>query len=319
MKATIRLPQYIFEQNMPGLLRRLGEANKAAEIYIDFKNVTYFTPGAIVAVTANVYGWHANGKKLFFVNHTRCTAFKYLQRINFFDKVGLKLPEEFIRKADSKDFIPLQELSPRTQDIAPIATRMAACIAPKHIDEEVFKLLQYASSEAMLNCKQHSRGRGFVAAQYAQKHDFARIAVADCGRGILASFRENESPHYREGMTDRDGLELALQPNVSSTTHLARTPYSAGSPNFGVGLNMLRALMEASIGYMFLASGTSWFLQNGTNPGVIRIVKPEFSFQGTICAVAFQRGQVDDFQRMLAEARAGLGLRINKQASKIFA
>lgn len=317
MKAVIQLPRYIFERNMPGLLRRLGDANHADEIYIDFKNVTYFMPGAIVAVTANVYGWHAQGKKLFFLNHKGCAAFKYLQRINFFDKVGLKLPEEFIRKADSANFIPLQELSPRTQDIGPIATRMATCVAPMHVDKEVFRLLQYASSEAMLNCKQHSCGRGFVAAQYAQKPDLARIAVADCGRGILASFRGNKSPHYREGMTDREGLELALRPNVSSTAHFARTPYSAGSPNFGVGLNMLRALMEASIGYMFLASGTAWFLQDGTKPAAIGTMEEEFSFHGTICAVAFQRAQVDDFQRMLADARAGLGLRINKQASKM--
>ena len=129
------------------------------------------------------------------MNHKRCAAFKYLQRINFFDKAGLKLPEAFVRKADSANFIPLRELSPNVQDIGPIATRMAKCVAPEHMGEEVFRLLQYATSEAMLNCKQHSRGRGFVAAQYAQKHDLARIAVADCGRGILASFRENESPH----------------------------------------------------------------------------------------------------------------------------
>ena len=175
-----------------------------------------------------------------------------------------------------------------------------------------------ASGEAMLNCKQHSRGRGFVAAQYAQKRDLARIAVGDCGRGILASFRENDSPHYREGMTDKDSLALALRPYVSSTTHL-RSPYTLGSPNFGVGLHMLRSLMTASHGYMFLASGESWFYQDGTESALIGKLKRGCEFKGTICSVAFQRGQIDDYQRMLSDARATLPLRINEQVARLIA
>jgi hypothetical protein len=318
MRLTILVPKYGFERNLPELLRRLGDGNDADQVVFDFKNTTYLTPGAIVAIMAKIKGWFGEGKELFFANHKQCPAFRYLQRINFFDEAGLKLPEAFVRRRGSPDFIPLRELSPNIQDIGPIATRMAKCIAPTHLEEEVFRLLEYASSEAMLNCKQHSRGRGFVAAQYAERHDFARIAVADCGRGILASFRENESPHYKEDMTDSDGLKLALRPEVSSTSHFVRTPYSSGSPNFGVGLTMLRSLMEASFGYMFLASGRSWFLQDGTEPAVMGNMSRARSFQGTICAVAFQRAQVDDFQKMLAEARAGLGLRIDERVAKVF-
>jgi hypothetical protein len=315
---TIVLPQYAFERNMPTLLRRLGECNKAPQIVFDFKNVRYFIPGAIVTIMATIKGWQAAGKQLFFLNHQTNPAFRYLQRINFFKTAGLDLPEDFIRAPGSPDFIPLRELSPQVQDIGPIATKMASCIAPEHEGGEVFRLLEYASGEAMLNCKQHSKGRGFVAAQYAQKRDLARIAVADCGRGIVASFRDNNSPHYHPGMTDLEGLELALKPYVSSTSHVIRTPYSAGSPNFGVGLYMLRSLMTASLGYMFLASGNSWFLQDGTKAAVLKTMPAELAFQGTVCSVAFQRGQIDDFQRMLAEARAGLGLRIDKRAAKFF-
>jgi len=76
MKVMLTLPRYIFERNMPGLLRRLGDANDADEVYVDFKNVTYFTPGAIAAITAKVCRWHAQGKSLFFLNHKACAVVK---------------------------------------------------------------------------------------------------------------------------------------------------------------------------------------------------------------------------------------------------
>ena len=82
---------------------------------------------------------------------------------------------------------------------------------------------------------------------------------------------------------------------------------------------MLRSLMSASHGYMFLASGESWFYQDGTESAVIGKLKRGCEFKGTICSVAFQRGQIDDYQRMLSDARATLPLRINEQVARLIA
>lgn len=140
---------------------------------------------------------------MYFENHQQNSAFRYLQRIDFFKTVGLNPPENFKRNSDSPDFIPIREISSEIKDVSPIATRMAKCVAPSSSKGSgVFQLVEYAAGEAMLNCKQHSNGRGFVAAQYAAKRDLARTAVGDSGIGVLASFRDKASLTIsREWMT----------------------------------------------------------------------------------------------------------------------
>src|SRR5437763_163727 len=107
----VTLPGFIFEKNLPTLLNRLGAANGEQKVIFDFEKVRYFIPGAIVTICAKIKGWHREGKDLYFRNHKKNAAFKYLQRINFFTTVGLDLPEEFVRKPGSPDFIPLRELT----------------------------------------------------------------------------------------------------------------------------------------------------------------------------------------------------------------
>src|SRR5438132_9270033 len=96
-RTTILLPRYVFERNMPTLLHRLGECNNATKIVFDFKNVRYFIPGGIVVIMAAIKRWQADNKKLYFLNHATNKAFRYLQRINFFEEAGLHLSEDFKR------------------------------------------------------------------------------------------------------------------------------------------------------------------------------------------------------------------------------
>ncbi|MEO6053339.1 MAG: hypothetical protein ABIP97_04935, partial [Chthoniobacterales bacterium] len=200
------------------------------------------------------------------------------------------------------------------QDVAPVASRVAGCVDPCR--GEAFRLLEFASSEAILNARQHSGGAGFVSAQYAPKKELARIGVADCGIGIRASFQRNESPFYKKGMTELDALLLALKPEVSSTTHL-RTAYGS-SPNKGVGLSMMLNLMSQSLGYMCLISGEAWWYKEGQDQAKYGVFRNGKRFEGTICAIAFQRGQIDNYFEMLERARNELKLKSDKPVGNIF-
>lgn len=304
----------MFENNLRSLLDVLALGDHADRIDLDFQSVRYYVPGGIVAVVAKIKRWQMNGKEWRFTNYEENENFGYFQRMDVCNILGLNLRENFSRHSGSEDFVPVVRVPPSDQDVGPIASKLSACVDPNRGD--TFSLLQFVTSEAVLNARQHSGGEGFVSAQFAKSKETARIGVADCGIGILESFRSNESPFYKQGMTEEQALLLALKPEVSSTTHL-KTPYGH-SPNRGVGLSMMRELMALSLGAMTLVSGNSWWFQSAQRAPMFGTFKHGRRFDGTVLAVAFLRSQIEDYFEMLKQARLKLGLQVPDDVGKIF-
>lgn len=316
-KRIIRLPPYVFEKELPSYIDTLLAADNAQDIVLDFERIKYFIPGAIVVTLAQVRRWLEEERKVLFRNHRTNPRCGYLQRIDFFKHVGFELPEPGTRRDATGRFVPIEEISDIAGKPEEIASKLAECVAPGgYLLNEPYQLVQYAAGEIVTNCKQHAKGSGFVSAQYAEKKDCARIAIADCGRGIRRSFEENKSPHYREGMTDADAIDIALRPLVSSTTHI---PHQYGaSPNKGVGLSMVRELMKESFGHMQIISGRNWWWQDGKQSPTTGIFSGGKTFHGTVCAVTFQRDQIDNYGEMLKTAKTALGLTAGKTPDNLF-
>ena len=304
----MRLPKYVFEDNLPHLLAMLagGDRDRAQALPIDFASVTYYIPAAIVAIIAQLRRWQAEQRPFELVNYRENPAFRYFQRMDFFARLGFDLPEDFHRHAEVGQFVPVREIGLTEPDPQIVATDCARCIVDAQTHQDAFHLIQYSAGEVILNCRQHSEAVGYVSAQYSPRQDLLRLGIADAGIGILESFARSHSPHYRAGMTDEDGLALALRPRVSSKTHLP-TLYGR-PPNVGVGLSMLSALCEETMGEMFLASGCSWWHKSGHRPPVAGTLRNALSFGGTVCSIGFKRREVDSYLRMLAQARVQLGL-----------
>lgn len=315
--VVIRLPRYVFEETLAGYIGTLLAVDDAPAITLDFGHIIYFIPGAIVATLAVVKHWLAENRTVSFSNHRTNPVCSYLQRIDFFKQVGLELPESGERRDAAGRFVPIEEIGENAGKPEEIASKMAECVAPGgYLGNEPFQLVQYAGGEIVTNCKQHARGAGFVSAQYVQGKDFARLAIADCGRGIRRSFEETNSPHFRAGMTDAEAIETALRPRVSSTTHL---PHAYGaSPNKGVGLSMIRELMQESLGHMLLISGRSWWWQDGRKAPRSGQFAGERSFQGTVCAVTFKREEIVNYRGMLHSAKSTLGLTVAPPPDNLF-
>jgi hypothetical protein len=165
------------------------------------------------------------------------------------------------------------------------------------------------------NCQQHAMKPGFAAAQYSASKDFARVGVADYGIGIRESFRQNGSPHHHEGMSDSEVLEVAMRPWISSKTHLPPGPYGQRS-NRGIGLKMIRHMVEDSFGELFLASGSAWihYTSNAVQHGIL---PRAHSIPGTVVSICFHRGNVVDFPEMLTKAQQAVGL-TSEDADGIF-
>lgn len=311
MNRAVILPTYVMDFDLPKLLASLSLPSATTSVDIDFQRIKYYVPAAVVAVMAAIRHWRDSGKDVAFVNWEECEAVRYLQRMDFFSTLGLDIPETFQRHDSGGDFLPIREIKARTAfPVEDTAVEFARCIAPKHADLK--SLLQYATSELMLNCIQHADGNGYVAAQYAPKYDMARIGIADCGIGMLESFRVSNSSFYSEGMTDADAIRKALAPEVSSKTHLPN------SPNRGVGLTIVRQLMERSMGRMVIASGRSWWYQDGSRRSVVGDFPPRIYIQGTLCSAGFQRDQIHMFYEMMREVRISLGLQTDDTFHDLF-
>jgi hypothetical protein len=304
---TIRLPKYVFEMNVNSFLHLLCSGNAEDRIYLDFANVKHYIPIAITSIVACIRHWQDRGKEVFLLNHRDNEAFRYLQRIDFFTALGLDYEEDFRRHAPLGDFVTITKVNrENARNVEPLIEELVGTLFPEKDFPELFRLLQYALGEIIRNCVQHSDGEGFVSAQYSRVTDLIRIGIADNGIGIRESFKGSNSPHFRENFDDRDCLELALKPEVSSKNHI-KGPY--GEPvNAGVGLSIVQAVVGETLGYFVLASGSAVYLKKGRNSGSFYPPFPGSGYQGTAVAVAFSRNEVYQYAEILMDAKRKIGL-----------
>lgn len=305
-----RLPPQVFESNLPKLLTVIARLDaEDEEMTLDFSAVKYWIPAAIVTLCSAVNHWKERNRTIRFRGHHGCQAFAYLQRIDFFDRVGLNLPENFNRRDPGTSFVEIQSVKPGAARLKePLARKLAVCLAGTEDDsDDVLRLSEFALGEVIANCQQHATKPGFVSAQYVKPKDWARFGMADYGIGIRESFRLAESPHYRTGMNDEEALELAMRPWVSSKRHLKHGPYGE-APNRGVGLKMILHMLRDLQGELFVASGSAWRRYQGPTGEDRGNLEPGLSVPGTVVSVRFARGQMTDYQQMVAAAQQAMGL-----------
>jgi len=88
---TVTLPAYAYEDQLTDLLESLGTADGHQEAILDFQQVTFWTPGALVLLLAKARHWHSRKMRVVFLNCKTCPALRYLQRIDFFSQCGIQL------------------------------------------------------------------------------------------------------------------------------------------------------------------------------------------------------------------------------------
>ena len=81
---------------------------------------------------------------------------------------------------------------------------------------------------------------------------------------------------------------------------------------------MVRELMQESLGHMLLISGRSWWWQDGKKAQTMGGFSNDRAFDGTVCAVAFQRAQIHNYGEMLKAAKDALGLTACKTPDNLF-
>ena len=313
---TVRLPSTVYDDSLGALISQLISAEQGVTgvLVVDFQDVQFYVPAALTTLLATVSRWSRTGRMVSFVNVETCPALGYLQRMDFFSHCGVPLTEGFRRHDVSGRFLPLCRIDGSTSgSVDKLCEQLARCVFPDLAESEdleatgPFDMLQYAASELINNVIQHARGPGYVAAQVYPKSGLVRLAVVDAGIGVRQSFAENLPPFWDPKMTDLDAVRTALRPKVSSKMHL---PTGWGGPvNAGVGLSMLKEVAKHADGLFTLISGNGFYqhnhLERRTLPSELNLAQP---YPGTICALQLSKQKLGNLQKILQDAKKGIGL-----------
>jgi len=305
--GTLLIPRSVYENRLPAFLELLGKYPDDQQIDVDWAENKTLIPGAMVALLCAIAGWNQQGKRVQFLNLKQCPALTYIQRMNFLQQCGIDIPEEFTRRDGTGRFVEITRIG-RGGEInpGPLATKVAECIVPdlaNAVDPEKtgpLDCIEFSISELATNVVQHSRGHGYVFAQYSPHTDMVRIGIADCGIGVQASFEVSGSPHWQPGMSDLEAIEKAITPRVSSKNHIVGA-WNSGPVNAGVGLTLLKELTIQVQGSFLICSGHGIYSLSGTS-------KMQGEFNGTLCAMALKRSATRDFVGLLQEAKQRAGL-----------
>lgn len=305
---SIRLPRHINANGLLPFLALLCIGDDVDAVEIDFAGLQRVSPAGLAALVAAVTGWQRQGISVSFLNLDFCVVASYLYRMGVFEACGVSPPDGIAPQRLKGRYVPVQ---PIEHPVEAMGNELAACLAPEenaHADtfEELYDLAWYVFTEVANNVRQHSLGRGYVAAQVNHSEGLIRIAIADNGKGIRQSFVD-AGLDWASAASCEDSILRALQPKVSSK----------GSPtNEGVGLTLVSGLVRQTNGWLLVVSGDGFVqLRPGHAPEPGKL-PGNAHFRGTLVVTAFRQEEVLDFARLLHDAKIESGL-LQAPASQI--
>jgi hypothetical protein len=316
MSVVIELNAKYEAKHAGGLIRSLalGNADGVTDITLDIRKMSFYEPLPLCIILATVHRWREKeGKKVEIKYYSNSPGSTYAERMDFFKHLGIEI-KSANQRHDSKDnFITIREIDHRT-DEASLGREISSCLVKDMSGQQAtdtMYLLEYLLGELIKNCMQHSRGIGFLHAQYYPLDGMFYMGIADDGVGVSGSYRLSESPRYKSGATEVYMLGEALTVESSSTTH-RRDFLGKESPNYGVGLPMCRALTEDSAGLFAIYSGDAYVFDDFGKADVAPMAPKMLgaAYGGVAVGLGFVRSAVGPatFYQILNEVRIKLGL-----------
>ncbi len=182
--------------------------------------------------------------------------YEFLQRMDFFQAIGIRLRETFRRHEPSGRFVPVREvgMSREVQDAA------AEIVNTLRVgDREAANVLRHCIGEVIDNVFVHANSptNATICAQHFPNARRTQVGIVDTGIGFRASFAA--SPTYGPmNLTDRESITLGLAPYVTSKPPAVEM-YGSGYGRLGVGLFIVANVLEQVGGRIQIASGDALF------------------------------------------------------------
>lgn len=295
MSSVLQIPRHISANGLVPFLEQLGSHADAELLDLDFSNLARVTPAGLVALTAVVAYRSRLHLTTEFTNFEGCQIAGYLRRMALPRSCGLSQDEVVAARNPKGRFIPIEEID---YPVDRLGAAFAEIIAPggedyEHPNAGLYATAWYLITEMANNVRQHSRGRGFIAAQTTLGDGQIRIAIGDGGCGIPASLKEAGFSWAQE-LPDEDIIGRALEARISSK----------GSPtNEGVGLTLSSRLIDAMGGHLLIASGSGLHIRLRGGAPEVTPFPPGTRFPGTLITMTFPRSAAADFDQMFSKLK----------------
>jgi hypothetical protein len=316
MNVVIELKATLEAKHAGRLIRDLsaGDATGVTEITLDLRPMSFYEPLPLCIILATVRRWREKeGKKVEIKYYSNTNGGSYAERMDFFKHLRIDVKSPKMRHDPKDNFVTIRQVDRDTKS-DPLGREIASCLVKDMSGQQAtdtMYLLEYLLGELIKNCMQHSRGIGYLHAQYFPSDGMFHVGIADDGVGVSGSYRLSESPRYKPGASEVYMLGEALTVESSSTTH-RRDFQGQESPNYGVGLPMCRALTEDSAGLFAIYSGDAFVFDDYGKADVIPMAPKKLgaAYGGVAVGLGFVRSAVGQtsFYQILNEVRIKLGL-----------
>ena len=269
----MRLPNRLASDDVSGLIGSVApilEATKNGEaLRLDFTGHAFCDPaGAVIFGAAGARFYRQRGAR---PELDGWATDSYLARFGLKKLLGYREPF-WAKRPRPDDFIGLTEVA-EYRDRARVCEGVRQIL---HIDHDgAANLLSYALEEVLRNVDDHadSPTNALLHAQRYSRTDEVVLAIADTGRGILASLRER----YHDLSSDAEAVAEALKAGVSCRN-------TRKGVNQGVGLTATAQMIRGVGGTFQLLSGRALLttteegtivseVTSGEWPGVVVILR----------------------------------------------
>jgi len=206
--------------NIDKVLKQLTYDLSVETIRMDLSDVTFMEPAGLGLLTAYLNYIHSLAVskqidiKFFTIPPKNPSVNRYLQRMNFYDNVGIAMDESFIRHNGKGQFKEVLIINSEEEcnNVAEDLTRILK--TQTQIDDSFLSIMEYSVTEIAENIFHHASSviGGVVCAQsYGNK---VQICIIDAGKGIPQNIRTIKGC---ESYDDKNALEKAIELRVTST------------------------------------------------------------------------------------------------------
>ena len=250
-ETEIVIPQYFGSTQVVKWFGDAGSQFDEPRLLLRFSPSPFLEPAGIVALASYIAARGANGHRTS-ISMPESDARHYLQRVDFFNVLGIDLPESFRRWPADKRFVTLRRIIDKAT-ARTLAIETADCLETDLPGDSgsIVRAARNVFEELTVNIVDHSDrpDTGFGMAQtypVAGGTGRLRIAVSDAGIGFLSSLQK--SLEYAGRIADdSEALRLAIEHEVTRVSTRGR----------GWGLKQLRELGDRLSADLKAASGES--------------------------------------------------------------
>ena len=224
-------------------------------VRLDLGGVTFIRPAAITLLATAVLRLQQLGFSLQITRPTKTDVDSYLNRLDFYDLIGLDVAYPWRRHSGAGRFREAVQVQDEEEGNAVVRELMT--ILDRNVAGvlAIYDAVYHAFLEIVNNVFHHAQSptQAVICAQFYPSFRHVDIAVVDSGRGIPASLAQNPALRGRF-TTAAEAIELAVQPRITGRpTH-----------NSGEGLFFSLEFLKANGGRAYILSQDGLFrLQKG--------------------------------------------------------